>query len=70
MNFKCHSPKQESALFSTHPITICATGIQWGKTTVGALWLKRMMHTHTSPDDNFLITSPTYPILAQSTLPR
>ncbi len=64
-----HSEKQERALFSEHPITVVATGIQWGKTTVGALWMKMMMHRFTDPDDNFIITSPTFPILAQSTLP-
>lgn len=69
MDWRAHSEKQAQALFSAHPITIVATGIQWGKTTVGALWLKTLMHRYTSPEDNFIITSPTYPILAQSTLP-
>ena len=31
--------------------------------------MKVKMHEFTSPDDNFLITSPTYKILSQSTLP-
>lgn len=69
MIFKPHSAKQESVLFSEKRIVIAATGIQWGKTQSGALWLKMMMHTYTSPDDNFIITSPTYPIFKQSTLP-
>lgn len=68
-DFVPHSIKQETALFSKTPITVVATGIQWGKTTVGAVWLKMMMHTYTSPDDNFIITSPTFPIISQSTLP-
>ncbi len=64
-----HSVKQQDALYSKHPLTVVATGIQWGKTTVGAIWLKMMMHRYTSPDDNFIITSPTFPIISQSTLP-
>ncbi len=31
--------------------------------------MKIMMHTYTDPLDNFIITSPTYPIFTQSTLP-
>lgn len=31
--------------------------------------MKMANHTHTSPDDNFLIVAPTYKILQQSTLP-
>lgn len=73
MDIALHSDKQETAVFGYHDhgflVTACTTGIQWGKTTAGALWLKWLMHTFTSPDDNFIITSPSYPILAQSTLP-
>lgn len=74
MIFKPHSAKQESALFATEDnpdikLVLCATGIQWGKTTVGSLWLKMQCHRYRSPDDNFIVTSPTYPILQQSTLP-
>lgn len=69
MDFTPHSEKQESALFSETPITVVASGIQWGKTTIGALWLKKLMHTYTDPEDNFVITSPSFPIISQSTLP-
>lgn len=69
MIFKPHSSKQEEVLFSEKRIVIAATGIQWGKTKSGALWMKMMMHTYTNSDDNFIITSPTYPIFKQSTLP-
>ena len=74
MLFQPHSTKQEDALFATEDdpsikIVLCATGIQWGKTTVGAMWLKMQCHRFTSEDDNFIVTSPTYPILMQSTLP-
>lgn len=67
--FKPHSIQQSLALRSTAPITLLATGIQFGKTTVGALWLKQMMHRFTDKEDNFIVVSPTYKILQQSTLP-
>jgi PBSX family phage terminase large subunit len=69
MQFIPHSEKQEQALLSDKPLTICATGIQWGKSTVGVVWLKMLMHMHTNRYDNFIITSPTYKVLSQSTLP-
>lgn len=67
--FQCHSDKQERALFSENRYLLLASGTQYGKTTVGALRMKMMMHRHTSPDDNFIITSPSYPIMTQSSLP-
>ena len=70
MIFKPHSLKQENAIFSDKPITILATGIQYGKTTVGAMRMKILMHKHTDPRDNFLITAPTYKIMQQATLPE
>jgi len=70
MIFKPHSLKQEKALFSQKPITICATGIQWGKSTVGAMFIKMLMHKHTETHDNFIITAPTYKIMQQATLPE
>lgn len=69
MEFIPHSLKQEQALFSEKPIVLCGTGIQWGKTRVGALKAKLAMHTFTEPSDNFLILAPTYKIMQQSTLP-
>lgn len=67
--FRPHSPKQEQALFSERPIILTSTGIQWGKTTVGAMKMKMWMHTYTDRDDNFIITAPTYKIMQQATLP-
>jgi len=67
--FKPHSDKQNRIIFSDKKITIGATGIQFGKTLSGVVWLKRHMHKYTSKDDNFIITSPNYRILQQSTLP-
>lgn len=67
--FKPHSDKQEAAIFSEEPLTVLCTGIQFGKSTAGALWLKRLLHLSKSKDDNFLVCSPTYKVLYQSTLP-
>ncbi len=53
---------------SESKITCVATGIQWGKTKSGCLWMKRQMHKHTSPDDNFIVTSPNYKIMHQATI--
>ncbi len=67
--FKPHSKKQEDALFSQAKITGVITGLQWGKTTVGAVWLRMLTHMYTDPQDNFIITAPNYKIMQQSTLP-
>ena len=69
ITWKPHSKKQNDFLFSEKKIAILATGIQYGKTASGVVWLKMMMHKYTDPTDNFIVASPTYKILAQSTLP-
>jgi PBSX family phage terminase large subunit len=69
MEFKAHSHKQELAIFSQRKIVVLATGIQFGKTQAGAIKTKIALHSFTDPGDNFIITSPTYKILTQSTLP-
>lgn len=69
MIFEPHSLSQQQALFSEKKILAYLTGIQVGKTTVGALRMKMKMHTYTDPRDAFLITAPTYKIMQQSTLP-
>lgn len=69
MEWRAHSDKQESAIFSLLKILALLTGIQYGKTSVGAVRTKIKMHTYTRPDDNFIIGAPTYKIMAQSTLP-
>lgn len=68
-NWKPHSDKQDLAARSRKPIVICGTGIQWGKTAVGANKIAIAMHKFTKPGDNFVITAPTYKIMQQSTLP-
>lgn len=73
IKFIPHSHKQDQALFGHrdhgYPITLATTGIQWGKTYTLCAWLKMQMHRHTASDDNFLLTSPTYKIMRQSSLP-
>jgi len=69
MIFQPHTEKQDLVLFSPKPIVVAATGIQWGKTMSGVMWLKMLMHQFTDRLDNFLITSPNYKIFSQSTLP-
>lgn len=67
--FKAHSEKQEKAIFADKRILLLGCGTQFGKTTVGALRMKRMVHEFTHEDDAFLITSLSYKHLYQSTLP-
>lgn len=69
VKFVPHSEKQARALRSTKRILLCGTGTQYGKTTIGAIRMMRKMCTYTDKGDNFLITAPTYKVLAQSTLP-
>lgn len=57
------------ALKSPKPIVLLATGIQYGKTVVGAVKLRMAIHKSKTLTDAFLVTSPTYKILTQSTLP-
>lgn len=69
MKFSPHSKKQSDAIFSEKRLTIIASGIQYGKTIAGVVWLKMKMHDKPGPNDNYIIASPTYKILYQSTLP-
>lgn len=69
IDFTPHSTKQDQAIWSPAPITVCGTGIQWGKTRVGAVRSAIRQHEYTDPNDNFLVCAPTYKILQQSTLP-
>lgn len=70
MIFTPHSDKQEDALFSDKRITLCSTGIQWGKTTVGASKLKILIHHNPGAGCNYIVTAPNYKILQQATLPE
>lgn len=69
MNFIPHSDSQERALFSEEKILAYLTGVQVGKTTVGAVRMKMRMHQYVDQADAFIIGAPTYKILQQSTLP-
>lgn len=60
--------KQGEAFESNSKITLCCSGIQGGKSTVGALWaLKNSFGWDNG--DAAIIAAPTYKILNQSTLP-
>jgi len=67
--FVPHSAKQATVLFSKKRMVILGCGIQFGKTISGVVWLKMLMHQFIDASDNFLVTSPSYKILEQSTLP-
>lgn len=67
--FRAHSKKQDEAIFSSKPIVVAATGIQYGKTTIGAWRMKIAIHESEDPNDAFLVCAPTYKIMAQSSLP-
>jgi hypothetical protein len=62
-------PKQGDAFESEKKITLCCSGIQGGKTTVGVLWFLRQAARWQGPESSFIIGAPTYKILNQSTLP-
>lgn len=49
-------------------ILLACSGIQGGKTTLGAYWILKKI-SEAPPDANFLIAAPTYKIMQQSTLP-
>lgn len=70
MIFKPHSDKQEDAVFSDKRIVLCSTGIQWGKTTVGAARTKIQVHKHSGPDCNHIVTAPNFKIMQQASLPE
>ena len=67
--FRPHSQKQFDAVMSDKLITLCGTGIQWGKTMTGAVRLKIAMHRYTDPSDNFILMAPSYKVMQQSCLP-
>jgi hypothetical protein len=69
MQFKPHSEKQERALYSQKGIILCGTGIQWGKTLIGAIWLFTQRYMK-FPTYNFIVCAPTFPILLQAALPN
>jgi len=59
-------PYQIKALNSEKRFIAVISGVQGGKTTLGALWLKKQVEAY--PEDWHLIAAPTYKILHQSTL--
>lgn len=63
---------QQYALDSKHRFIACISGIQGGKTTVGALWLINEIYQSYQRGErgDWLIVAPTIKILEQSTLPK
>lgn len=49
---------------------MCSTGIQWGKTTVGATKLKMLVHQNPGPNCNYIVTAPNFKIMQQACLPE
>lgn len=68
-HFVPHSEKQQQAILSKKKVVVALTGIQWGKSRVGAWRSKIAMHTYRDKDDCFIVTAPTYDIMQQATLP-
>ena len=62
-------PRQREAYESPDRITAFVGGLQSGKSTVGGLWMARLVTRYDREGSNFLITSPTYKHLQQSLLP-
>lgn len=67
--FVAHSKKQADSILSTKPIVLVLTGIQWGKSRVGAIRTQIMTNQYHEKTDNFIVTAPTYKIMQQATLP-
>jgi PBSX family phage terminase large subunit len=67
--FTPHSEKQYRIITSEAKITGAVTGIQYGKSTAGALWLKCKMHQFMRKEDAFILAAPNYKIMQQSSLP-
>jgi PBSX family phage terminase large subunit len=69
MDFAPHSQKQEDAILSDKRLLVLGCGTQYGKTTVGALRFALKFFENTDPNAAFLVTAPTYKVMAQSTWP-
>jgi hypothetical protein len=66
MEIKLHK-KQSDALSSEARNIFCISGIQGGKTILGAIWLNLQTATYTHPDDCFILAVPTYKTWSQAT---
>jgi PBSX family phage terminase large subunit len=58
---------QGKAIFSPKRIKFCISGIQGGKSLVGALWLRLTTALYKDKDDCFLVCVPTYKTWNQAT---
>jgi PBSX family phage terminase large subunit len=72
MDFQPHSENQARIFTSTARFIAVITGIQWGKTTGGAVWLlaKVFKDYDAGLRGDYLIAAPTQKILQQSTMPK
>lgn len=68
LKIKLH-PKQSDAFYSEKKVTLCCSGIQGGKSTVGAVWFISQAAKYNGFGHSMIIGAPTYKILNQSTLP-
>lgn len=60
---------QHMALASQKRIIAMIAGLQSGKTTAGALWMRKQISMFTDPSDTFIVAVPSYSILISSTFP-
>lgn len=60
---------QLSALLSEKRIIALISGIQSGKSSAGAIWMRKQISQFKDPHDSFLVTSPTYSMMISSTMP-
>jgi PBSX family phage terminase large subunit len=68
IDIKLH-PYQYKAYTSNRRVVCLVSGIQGGKTRTGGLWLARQTAFHQEKDAAFILASPDYKILNQSSLP-
>lgn len=61
---------QSKARRSKKPIIVNTSGIQGGKTTIGALWTGEAAFAPGPSTDNIIITAPTYKTIQQATIPK
>lgn len=60
---------QKQAILSDARVTAMIAGLQSGKTTTGAIWIRMMISQYKESDDAFIVAFPTYKIYSSSTLP-
>ncbi len=69
VNFGDHQ-HQVKALSSYKRFILILSGVQGGKSEVGAKWIKDRIMNHWNDEGDYLVAAPTYKILQQSTLDK